>query len=59
MPDNQLVHELFTETDSALLKSLVEVYLSFPSDTPDGHAAALAKYLEKIMQERANANCPD
>jgi hypothetical protein len=59
MPDNQLVRDILADTDNALLKSLVEVYLSLPSDTTDAHAAAIAQSLEKTMQECADANCPD
>jgi len=59
MPDTPLLRDLLAEADNALLKSLVEAYLALPADTPDAHAAAIAESLEKTMQERADANCPD
>ena len=59
MPDRPLVRDLLAEVDDAFLKSLVEAYLTLPPDSPDAHAAAIAQSLEKTMQERADANCPD
>ncbi len=59
MPESNLIKDLIDNADNEFLKAIAEIYFALPVDTPDSYTDAITEELEKLVEERANANCPN
>jgi hypothetical protein len=59
MPESDLIKNLIDDADNEFLCLLAEIYFALPADSLEAHAAAIANELQKLIEDRANANCPN